>query len=122
MSQDITINRYADFLMNVNILGYTDTTYEAKAHIKKVATEVTPFMEFTITKLEENPGCMFSCSLTALQTADLVTKGITALDLERYVYDIVITDSVGRIFRVLQGNVLVSPGVTIAVVEPPLGV
>lgn len=115
MGQDLRINRGADFAVNVTLLGYTDLSYTARCYIKKSAKDLTPVVTPSITKIIENPGCKFRVSLTGAETLNLVTKGNSYADLERYVYDIVVLNPLGQTVRILEGYVFVSPGVSIEV-------
>lgn len=116
MSQDIRINKGADFLMNVTVLGYTGPSYTALCQIKKSANDPTPFLSCTITKLDENPGCKFEAALTAAQTATFKTKGVSPMEPEQYVYDAIVINEAGLIVRVIEGYAWVYPNVSS---EPP---
>jgi len=113
MGQDLNINRGADFAVNITLLGYADLSYTALCYIKRSANDPLPVATPLITKIAENPGCIFQVSLTAEETLSLLTKGNSYADTERYVYDITIRNPNDRVVRILNGYVLVSPGVTI---------
>lgn len=113
MGQDLRINRGADFAVNVTLVGYTELSYTALCYIKRSANDPLPVVTPTITKILENPGCKFQVSLTGNETLGLITKGNSYADLERYVYDIIVTGPLGQVVRILEGYVFVSPGVSI---------
>lgn len=117
MSKDIRINRGADFVMDVTIVNYVDVDYEALCYIKKSANDPQPIVNCTITKLVVGTGCKFRASLTAAETLLLKTRGISPMDHEQYVYDVIVKDTSGQIVRILEGYAWVSPGVSIEVEE-----
>ena len=49
---------------------------------------------------------------TGVVTLSLTAAETTALDAERYVYDLEITSSVGAVTRVIEGLITVRPQVT----------
>jgi hypothetical protein len=113
MGYNMAIKRGADFAAVITLVGYTDLSYTALCYIKKSANDPLPVVTPLITKITEDPGCVFRVSLTAAETLALLTKGASYADTERYVYDITVRNPEGRVVRILEGYVFVSPGVTI---------
>lgn len=113
MNTDLRINKGATFEIEVDVANYVGPSYTALAYIKKSANDVTPYIECTITKVAENPGCIFRVELTAEQTKTFKTTGNSPMEPEPYVYDIIVMDPDNKVVRVLEGYALVYPGVTI---------
>ena len=113
MNTDIRINKGATFEIEVDVANYIGSSYTAKAWIKKSANDVVPYIECTVVKVAENPGCIFRVELTAEQTKSFKTTGNSPMEPEQYVYDIIVMDPDNKIVRVLEGYAWVHPGVTI---------
>lgn len=118
MNTDLTIRKGATFAIAVEVPGIDDPDYTALCYIKKSANDLMPLLECTIVKILPvppaiGPVCYFRVSLTAEQTLTLKTSGVSPMNLEQYVYDIIVSDSAGQIVRVLEGYIWVSPGVTV---------
>ncbi len=83
----------------VDLTGYT-----ARAAIKKTASDVDAVAVFTCTIPTPTDGAVV-CKLTAAQTAVMNDMGTGA-------WDLLLQPPVGEPFRLLQGSVTISPGVT----------
>lgn len=78
------------------------TGYTCDAQVRKAYTSSSTSATFS-TSINASAG---------LVTLELTDTQTTALDYGRYVYDAVITSSSGEKTRVLEGQVVVTPGVT----------
>lgn len=104
---NIFIDQGTDFSITVDV---TDTSggalnmsgYSAAAQIRKTYGSSTVSSSFT-TSIAESTG-QVTLSLTDTQT--------TALESGRYVYDLNVTSSGGQTTRVVEGQAIVTPGVT----------
>lgn len=104
---NIFIDQGTDFSITVDV---TDTSggalnmsgYSAAAQIRKTYGSSTVSSSFT-TSIAEISG-QVTLSLTDTQT--------TALESGRYVYDLNVTSSSGQTTRVVEGQAIVTPGVT----------
>jgi len=104
---NIFIDQGTDFSITVDV---TDTSggalnmsgYSAAAQIRKTYGSSTVSSSFT-TSIAEISG-QVTLSLTDTQT--------TALESGRYVYDLNVTSSGGQTTRVVEGQAIVTPGVT----------
>lgn len=104
---NIFIDQGTDFSITVDV---TDTSggalnmsgYSAAAQIRKTYGSSTVSSSFT-TSIAEASG-QVTLSLTDTQT--------TALESGRYVYDLNVTSSGGQTTRVVEGQAIVTPGVT----------
>lgn len=104
---NIFIDQGTDFSITVDV---TDTSggalnmsgYSAAAQIRKTYGSSTVSSSFT-TSIAEVSG-QVTLSLTDTQT--------TALESGRYVYDLNVTSSGGQTTRVVEGQAIVTPGVT----------
>ena len=104
---NIFIDQGTDFSITVDV---TDTSgsalnmsgYSASAHIRKTYGSSTVSSTFT-TSIAEATG-QVTLSLTDTQT--------TALESGRYVYDLNVTSGGGQTTRVVEGQAIVTPGVT----------
>jgi hypothetical protein len=104
---NITINQNSDFIRSfqvkennviLNITGYTFTAST------KEATYSTTKVDF-VTSVTDGPAGVFTVSLTDAVTA--------AMDPGTWVYDVLMTDTSGKVTRMLQGNAFVNQGVTL---------
>lgn len=104
---NIFIDQGTDFSITVDV---TDTSggalnmsgYSAAAQIRKTYGSSTVSSSFT-TSIAEATG-QVTLSLTDTQT--------TALESGRYVYDLNVTSGGGQTTRVVEGQAIVTPGVT----------
>ena len=104
---NIFIDQGTDFSITVDV---TDTSggalnmsgYSASAQIRKTYGSSTVSSTFT-TSIAEATG-QVTLSLTDTQT--------TALESGRYVYDLNVTSGGGQTTRVVEGQAIVTPGVT----------
>jgi hypothetical protein len=104
---NIFIDQGTDFSITVDV---TDTSggalnmsgYSAAAQIRKTYGSSTVSSSFT-TSIAEASG-QVTLSLTDTQT--------TALESGRYVYDLNVTSGGGQTTRVVEGQAIVTPGVT----------
>lgn len=97
-TSDITVK---DINGNVfDLTGYTAVAKMAKGY-SSTRTRTT----ITTTFAEDRTSGILTISLTNTQTA--------ALDPERYVYDVEITSSTGKVTRVIEGIITVRPEVSI---------
>ena len=105
---DLTLEQGVDYSVDftirntdgtpLNLTGYASSCYMRKTYGSTVAY---PFNVSFINRLTGD---------IAISMASSVTSGISG---GRYVYDIVLTDPNSVKSRVIQGNILVSPGVTL---------
>jgi len=105
---NIFIDQGADFSTTVTISDSDGsaldlTSYTALAQIRKTY-ESTTATDFTATFAADRTTGQITISLTDTQTA--------ALEYGRYVYDLVITDTVGVKTRVVEGIATVNPSVS----------
>ena len=106
---NIFIDQGADFSITVNVADVDGTTlnlagYSAAAQIRK--TYESSSASATFTTAISNPTTDGQVTLTM---TDTVT---TALSPGRYVYDLIVTSSGGLKTRVVEGQAIVTPGVT----------
>ena len=104
---NLYIDQGSDFSFTVDMTNSDGTAmdlsgYTATAHIRKAYTSTSTAAVFS-TSVSEVSG-QITLLLTGTQTS--------ALDFGRYVYDCVIISSSGDKTRVLEGQVIVTPGVT----------
>ena len=104
---NIFIDQGADFSVTVNVADVDGTTldlagYTAAAQIRKTYGSSSVSSTFS-TSIAEASG-QVTLSLTDTQTS--------ALDSGRYVYDLNVTSSGGQTTRVVEGQAIVTPGVT----------
>lgn len=86
--------------------------FDGECTIKKYAGDDLPIVSPTVT-ITDGPNGEFNLSLTAEETALILSKGRTYKDVGVFQYDCVfISKTNGERFRVLQGCVEVSPAVT----------
>lgn len=78
------------------------TGYTAQAQIRKTYSSSTVTETFS-TSITESQGKV-TISLTPAQTA--------AIEAGRYVYDVNATDNAGTVTRIVEGQAIVTPGVT----------
>lgn len=104
---NIFIDQGADFSITVNVADVDGTTlnltgYTAAAQMRK-------------TYESSSVSATFACSIAAAAgqvTMSLTDSITTALSPGRYVYDLVVTSSGGLSTRVVEGQAIVTPGVT----------
>lgn len=106
--QNLIIDQNSTFSAEVTVLTeekyYFDlTNYEAFAHIKKYPTSANIAATFLCEIPTPTYGNIF-LYLTDEQTA-LLKPG-------RYMYDVIIKNNLGELFRAIEGNVTVTPGIT----------
>lgn len=82
-----------------NLTGYT-----GKAQLRVTPNDTNPLLEISFVFLEPRTSGKITLSLTASQTATLVTSPV--------LYDVIITSSSGIVTRILQGTATVSPRIT----------
>lgn len=104
---NIFIDQGTDFSITVDVTDSAGnvldlTGYSAAAQIRK--TYSSSSTSATFTSSHNNAGGAVTLSLTDTQT--------TALDAGRYVYDLNITSAGGVTTRVVEGQAVVTPGVT----------
>lgn len=104
---NIYIDQGCDFSITIdvtdaagNVLDMTD--YTAEAQIRKTYSSSSVTSTFT-TAINEVGG-QVNVSLTSTQTS--------AIESGRYVYDVNITDPSGSTSRVVEGQAIITPGVT----------
>tara|TARA_R110000796_G_scaffold28680_4_gene78194 strand:+ start:923 stop:1252 length:330 start_codon:yes stop_codon:yes gene_type:complete len=103
---NITINQNSDFIRSFQvkednvILDITGYSFAGKT---KEATYSATGVDF-VAVVTDGPAGIFTVSLT-----DTVT---TAMDPGTWVYDVLMTDTSGKVTRMLQGNAFVNQGVT----------
>ena len=86
------------------------TGFEAVCTIKRYCGEDTPVASPTV-EITDGSNGQFTLSLTAEETANILTQGRTYKEVGVFQYDCYLISN-GERFRVLQGNVEVSPTVT----------
>ena len=106
---NIFIDQGADFNITVNVADVDGTTldlagYTAAAQMRKTYESSAVSATFTTSISSPTTDGQVTLSLT-----DSVT---TALSPGRYVYDLVVTSSGGLSTRVVEGQAVVTPGVT----------
>ena len=104
---NIYIDQGCDFSITIdvtdaagNVLDMTD--YTAEAQIRKTYSSSSVTATFS-TAINESGG-QVNVSLTSTQTS--------AIESGRYVYDVNITDASGSTSRVVEGQAIITPGVT----------
>jgi len=104
---NIYIDQGCDFSITIdvtdaagNVLDMTD--YTAEAQIRKTYSSSSVTSTFT-TAINETGG-QVNVSLTSTQTS--------AIESGRYVYDVNVTDASGSTSRVVEGQAIITPGVT----------
>ena len=106
---NIFIDQGADFSITVNVADVDGTTldlagYTAAAQIRKTYESSSSSASFTTAISNPTTDGQVTLSLT-----DTVTN---ALSPGRYVYDLVVTSGGGLKTRVVEGQAVVTPGVT----------
>ena len=106
---NIFIDQGADFNITVNVADVDGTTldlagYTAAAQMRKTYESSAVSATFTTSISSPTTDGQVTLSLT-----DSVT---TALSPGRYVYDLVVTDGSSLSTRVVEGQAIVTPGVT----------
>ena len=104
---NIFIDQGADFSITVDVTDSSGDVlnmsgYSAAAQIRKTYSSATASGTFTCTVQEA--GGQVTMALTDTQT--------TALEAGRYVYDMTVTSGGGNKTRVVEGQAIVTPGVT----------
>lgn len=104
---NLYIDQGTDFSITVDVTDSAGdilelSDYTAAAQIRKTYSSSTVSATFA-TSISELAG-QVTISLTDTQTA--------ALEAGRYVYDLNITSSAGLVTRVIEGQAIVTPGVT----------
>ena len=103
---NITINQNSTFIRSFQvkednvILDITGYSFAGKT---KEATYSTTSVDF-LAVVTDGPAGVFTVSLTA--------TGTSAMDPGIWVYDVLMTDTSGKVTRMLQGNAFVNQGVT----------
>lgn len=104
---NIYIDQGCDFSITIdvtdaagNVLDMTD--YTASAQIRK--TYSSSLVTATFSTAINEVGGQVNVSLTSTQTS--------AIESGRYVYDVNITDASGSTSRVVEGQAIITPGVT----------
>jgi len=88
------------------------TGYTARGMIKASAQDVAALQSFTCTVDPDETTGRITISLTDVQTSALPATGEKFSELARFVYDIEIVDWEGKVTRILNGSILLSPEVT----------
>lgn len=105
--EDIYIDQGADYTAEVTVkkdnVDFDLSTYTFSGQIRKTVGNSTVAATFDI-NTDSQLSNVLEISLTNTQTSALTSR--------RYVYDIEATDSGGTTYRIVQGNVVVSPNVT----------
>ena len=115
-NHNIYIEQGASWTYNI-VVNQTDnipvdlTGYTGKCQIRPQAGSSTLYAEVKVEFLDQING-KITLSLTDEQTSAIPSTGQDNTDFNNYVYDLTITDSLGMTIRLLNGNVLLSPGVT----------
>lgn len=91
----------------VNITGYTFA-----GAIKESAQDSSPVESFTFVLTDPGNGVV-TVSLTDEETSGLPATGDVYDEYTGYVYDIEMTDLSGNVTRILNGEISVSPEVTV---------
>lgn len=104
---NIFIDQGTDYEVTIDVTDTSDNIidlngYSAAAQIRKTYSSATASGTFTCT-VQEASG-QVTMALTDTQT--------TALEAGRYVYDMTVTSSGGNKTRVVEGQAIVTPGVT----------
>lgn len=102
---NITIPQGTDQTFNFTIAGYNLTTYTAKLQARTQYGAPTAFVTLTNGAGITLSNGAFSWTFTNAQT--------NGFPLGRWVYDFEITSSAGQITRLIQGNMTVTPQVTL---------
>lgn len=104
---NIYIDQGCDFSITIdvtdaagNVLDMTDYTAEAQIRKTYSSSSVTATFSTAINEV----GGQVNVSLTSTQTS--------AIESGRYVYDVNITDASGSTSRVVEGQAIITPGVT----------
>lgn len=114
------IYQNADWLLPVRLTNRVNcvdtpidlTGFVGECSIKKYAGDDEPLVMATVTIVDAADG-EFTISLTANQTAMLISQGRTWKDVNTCQYDCyMVNSSTGERYRVLQGDVEISPCVT----------
>lgn len=87
------------------------TGYTARSSIRKAAHSTVALADITCNIADPTVGTL-ELSLTAVQTAALPADGGSWDEPSRYAYDVEIVDPDGKVTRLLNGAILVSPEVT----------
>lgn len=88
------------------------SNYTGECTIKKYCGDDLPIVSPSV-EITDGANGEFLLSLTAEQTATILTHGRTYKEVGVFQYDcVLISNETGERFRVLQGNVEVSPAVT----------
>lgn len=104
---NIFIDQGTDYEVTIDVTDTSDniidlTGYSASAQIRKT---------YGSTTIAETFGTSITAS-TGKVTLSLTDTQTTGLKAGRYVYDLVITDGSGAKTRVIEGQAIITPGVT----------
>lgn len=107
---NLSIDQGATFTSDITVKDINGsvfdlTGYTAVAKMAKGYSSTRTRTTITTTFAEDRTSGILTISLTNTQTA--------ALDPERYVYDVEITSSTGKVTRVIEGIITVRPEVSI---------
>lgn len=115
-SYNFKINQGSDFLMRARppagVYDYTGAT--ARGMMKRLYSDASPVASFTCTTGTDSKGTYFDIAMTAVTTASIpvdVAKTVSKQST-KYCYDVEMVLSDGRVVRILEGVIDVSPEVT----------
>jgi hypothetical protein len=114
----LPIQQNADFILTLDLTDANGiplnlTGYSARASIKNTPQDTLPLVSFTIV-FDPNPLLgKLVISLTAAQTKLLPANGARYNKTTSYLWDFLLVDASGKVVRLLEGTVNVSPGVTV---------
>lgn len=113
---DIYIEQGADFLLEITLQNNDGTAvdltgYTGSGQIRKTAGDGTVLANLLVTFTDRSAG-KFTVSLTASATSAITANGHFYKTVDTYAYDIELTDSEGKVSRIMNGYVKFSPEVT----------
>lgn len=115
-SQEIVINQGDDFFMQLKIKDSKNqpvniTGYSFACKVRQDAESEDVLAEADCKIMDATQG-LIEIRFTHEITSQIDTDGLTYQELEEYWYDVLQTDTEGYRTRILQGQFLVSPGIS----------